>query len=79
VTQPFVPIVMRALVASAVIVALGLSACGVKGPLEPPPSAQATQKDEETDESRRPGVTRDGRSVAPRGEKKPFFLDWLLN
>ena len=36
--------VMRAALAAILISTIGLSACGRKGPLEPPPSAKATEE-----------------------------------
>lgn len=51
------------------IMVIGLSACGRRGPLEPPPGANAVQSEAEQ------GV--DGVEQAPR-EKRTFFLDFLL-
>ena len=52
----------------AAIMVLALSACGRKGPLEPPPSATAVQ-----------GENGDGEPApeAPPAQRK-FFLDFLL-
>jgi predicted small lipoprotein YifL len=36
------PVIFRVAVGVLILAALGLSACGRKGALEPPPSAQAT-------------------------------------
>ena len=70
----------RLALAGLLVAALGLSACGRKGPLDPPPGAQAQNA---------PGAPAAppqeqlydsaGNPLAPKGEKKPFFLDWLLN
>jgi predicted small lipoprotein YifL len=38
-------VILRAALAAVLISAVGLSACGRKGPLEPPPSAAATDQD----------------------------------
>ena len=63
-----------------VLMGLALSACGRKGPLEPPPSAV---------EQAKPAATADTGIMPPVGAKKPetkaapppdkpFFLDFLL-
>lgn len=63
-----------------VLMGLALSACGRKGPLEPPPSAI---------EQAKPAATADTGIMPPLGAKKPetkappppdkpFFLDFLL-
>ena len=63
-----------------VLMGLALSACGRKGPLEPPPSAI---------EQAKPAATADTGIMPPVGAKKPetkappppdkpFFLDFLL-
>ena len=58
-------IVSRVLIASTIVLAVGLAGCGRKAALDPPPSAAV--------------ATPDG-TKAPPPEKpnKPFFLDWLL-
>jgi predicted small lipoprotein YifL len=56
--------------------AFALSACGRKGPLDPPPSASlAGQEPAST------GLVMDseGRPIAPAGPKKRIPLDVLLN
>jgi predicted small lipoprotein YifL len=75
--------------------ALALGACGRKGPLDPPPSASiaepaqaapqaagpaslnpmATPAKKSTFEAFGPG----GEPIAPKGQKKPIFLDWLID
>lgn len=58
-------IVVRAVLAAVLISAVGLSACGRKGPLQPPPSAAATGEDGQKD----------------KGNEKPdrpFILDPLI-
>jgi predicted small lipoprotein YifL len=60
-------ILSRALIAGLVLAAVGLTGCGRKGPLEPPPSAAA--------------IGADGQKAPDTGAKKPdkpFVLDWLL-
>jgi predicted small lipoprotein YifL len=67
-------------------VALGLSACGRKGPLDPPPYAaapgtlQAAPPANAPGQDGRVGVTREGKAVAPSHTKdnRPFILDWLV-
>jgi predicted small lipoprotein YifL len=71
----------------ALVAALGLSACGRKGPLDPPPSAsQYSGQDASgpvtlgaTPEPQ-PGLGRDGKAAAPppSGQNKRFILDWLV-
>ena len=76
-------------------VALALSACGRKGPLDPPPGAAApSQPQAQTPGLMSPvgaapigappssgnsGFSSNGRAQAPRGEKKSIPLDVLLN
>jgi predicted small lipoprotein YifL len=74
----------------ALVAALGLSACGRKGPLDPPPSASAQHSAQAAPAgpailgSPQPGagvgVGRDGKAAAPppSGENRPFILDWLV-
>ena len=83
----------RLAAAGALIAALGLGACGRKGPLDPPPTAAAgeTQAQQPAvvnpiaspigSESSKgnPGVGENGLPLPPKGEKKPFLLDPLLN
>jgi len=71
--------------------ALGLTGCGRKGPLDPPPSAAVTQPaqaaapDSGVNPMARSAPTGpqafgpDGRPIAPQGVKKPLPLDWLLD
>ncbi len=53
----------------AAVMVLGFSACGRKGPLEPPPSATAVQ-----------GEAGEGEPAAAEAppEQRKFFLDFLL-
>ncbi|MGJ4932125.1 LPS translocon maturation chaperone LptM [Bradyrhizobium sp. HKCCYLS2038] len=70
--------------------ALLLAACGRKGPLElpanspPAPQMSAAPTDTTMDNAAKPGVFNsgygtDGAPAAPRGQKKPFILDPLLD
>ena len=61
--------------AAAALAAAGLSACGVKGPLEPPGGEAATQ----TGEAKSPEAAAAGtNSAAPKKAHEPFVLDPLL-
>ncbi len=53
----------------AAVMVLALSACGRKGPLEPPPSAPAAQGEN--------GEGEQAPAEAPP-ERRKFFLDFLL-
>jgi predicted small lipoprotein YifL len=56
----------------AALLALGLSGCGRKGPLDPPPASYApVQPAIETDA--------EGRPLAPPGERKRLPIDFLLD
>ena len=83
----------RLALAAVMMAALGLAACGRKGPLEPPPAA-ALADPQPT--AARPSLGEDNDAAAPSGEpaprraqasappaaspppKKSFFLDFLL-
>ncbi len=73
----------------ALVASLGLAACGRKGPLDPPPSAEAPVVEQPRQSSLNPiavqplggGGSGGGNDmlVAPPGQKKHIFLDNLLN
>jgi predicted small lipoprotein YifL len=67
--------VFRVAAVAALLLMLGvtLSACGRKGPLDPPPASLAgpQQSAIETDA--------EGRPIAPAGPKKRLPIDWLLD
>jgi len=77
----------------ALAAALGLTGCGRKGPLDPPPSAALTQPGQAATPEPALGANpmarapqtgprafdSTGRPVAPKGAKKPLPLDWLLD
>jgi predicted small lipoprotein YifL len=67
--------VLRIAAAIALVIALGvtLSACGRRGPLDPPPAALADPQSSalQTDPQ--------GRDIAPPGQKKRIPLDVLLD
>ena len=74
-TRPDRP-VLRAAMLGALVLALGLtlSACGRRGPLDPPPGASsgaATARGIELDSQ--------GRPLAPQGQKRRLPIDWLLD
>jgi predicted small lipoprotein YifL len=67
------------------VAALSLGACGRKGPLDLPPTANAptanVAPDTEADAAAKPGLfnaSPDSGPVAPKGAKRPFILDPLL-
>ena len=67
------PLVRAAAVATLLALGLTLSACGRKGPLDPPPGAFVG-----------PGgvlveADQEGRPIAPPGQKKRIPLDVLLD
>jgi predicted small lipoprotein YifL len=75
------PVFRLALIA-ALAAAISLSACGRKGPLDPPPGAslagqQITPEGVETRD--RPILGPDGKPLAPAGANKRIPLDVLLN
>jgi predicted small lipoprotein YifL len=89
---PFVPhrrdrTLARLAVLAALAAALVLTACGRKGPLDPPPLAATPAVG--ADGMPVPGAAPqqageasygpDGQPIAPRGPQKRIFLDWLLD
>jgi predicted small lipoprotein YifL len=75
----------------ALVLALPLSACGRKGPLDPPPGGYAfdpgtvrtpsSNLGQRREEERKPQPEYDeqGRPIAPRGPKKKLPGDWLID
>jgi len=72
------------------VAALALGGCGRKGPLDLPPTASsqqpaaAVQADPSADQASKPSVFNssygaDAPPAAPKGPKRPFVLDPLLN
>jgi predicted small lipoprotein YifL len=59
-------ILSRALIAGLLVAAVGLSGCGRRGALEPPPGASVTSTGEKAPDT------------GAKKPDKPFFLDWLL-
>jgi predicted small lipoprotein YifL len=76
-------LLLRSVMIGALAAATVLAGCGRKGPLEPPPSAQAPAPASRTDGRRtdepRPVMNNAGYPVAPPGEKKRIPLDWLID
>jgi predicted small lipoprotein YifL len=86
--------VFRLALIGALVVSLGLAACGRKGPLDPPPSASvAGEQQANPNLMSNPiaapigGQTKgsdtalgpNGLPLSPQGPKKHIFLDGLLN
>nr|WP_246820360.1 lipoprotein [Bradyrhizobium iriomotense] len=70
------------------LTALALAGCGRKGPLDLPPTASTANgvapTDTETEAQKTPSVFNptygaDAPPAAPKGKKKPFILDPLLD
>lgn len=81
---------LRLALVGALVASLGLAACGRKGPLDPPPSASATDAPAEQPKqsSLNPiamqpigSASQGGGNMleTPPGPKKRIFLDGLLN
>ncbi len=63
-----------------IVLSFSLTACGRKGPLDPPPRASAAPaSDQQQAQQSEPGEDEFGNPPAPRGQKKSFPLDVLLN
>jgi predicted small lipoprotein YifL len=74
----------------ALALALPLTGCGRKGPLDPPPggyqledipgrSAPVTRKGAKPAEEKQPDYDDEGRPIAPKGLKKKLPADWLID
>ena len=78
---------LRLALLGALAAALGLGACGRKGPLDPPPSASAAGEGQQVNPMTSPLVApigsqpQTGKANQPvvQGPKQPIFLDGLLN
>ncbi len=81
--RPFLRLALTAALAAS----LGLAACGRKGPLDPPPGASLAGETQpsmpgvmSTDPAtQNGGQTKGGQPAAPKGPKKQFLLDGILN
>jgi predicted small lipoprotein YifL len=74
--------VLRLALIGALVASIGLSACGRKGPLDPPPGASLAGQQitpEDIDTRDKPVIGRDGKPIAPAGQNKRIPLDVLLN
>jgi predicted small lipoprotein YifL len=74
----------RMAVAGTIAVSFTLTACGRKGPLDPPPRAQAQAQAQPVPQPGAPPVQAEvadeyGNPPEPKGQRKGFLLDWLLN
>ena len=67
--------VLRIAATAALVLALAatLSACGRKGPLDPPPASYVQPQPNQLE------ADPEGRTLAPPGEKKRLPIDWLLD
>ena len=69
----------------ALAISFALSGCGRKGALDPPPQAasqsnpQRQPQEQQQTSAAEPVEDEFGNPVVPRGQKKRFPLDWLLN
>ena len=63
-----------------IVLSFSLTACGRRGPLDPPPrSSAAPVSDQQQAQTGEPTEDEFGNPAAPRGQKKSFPLDVLLN
>jgi predicted small lipoprotein YifL len=67
----------RFVLIAALAAALGLAGCGRRGALEPPPSASISAPP--AGATGAPRYDAAGKPIKPAGQRKSFFLDWLLN
>ena len=76
------------LIAGLTVLALGVSGCGRKGPLDPPPGASLTPAEQQAQTQPQtpagifvaPGPAEETQTAeAAKGQKKRIFLDGLLN
>jgi predicted small lipoprotein YifL len=71
---------LRLAVIGALAMSFALTACGRKGALDlPPRSAAQPASQPQQQAAAEPTEDEDGNMVLPRGQKKGFLLDWLLN
>jgi len=69
---------VRFALAVLVAAALGLAACGRKGPLDPPPSAAVPPPPASAADASGAPATANPAAPPPPSQKKSFFLDPLL-
>jgi predicted small lipoprotein YifL len=70
---------LRVALIGALVASLGLTACGRKGPLDPPPGGSFTGAQVTPTSNDKPLYGPDGKVLVPAGTKKPIPLDVLLN
>ena len=70
---------LRIALIGALIASVGLTACGRKGPLDPPPGAYFPGAQATPTSTEKPLYGPDGKVLVPAGTKKPIPLDVLLN
>ena len=73
----------------ALALALPLTACGRKGPLDPPPGGQMldggvvrtpiSRTSAPPPPDAQPAYDENGRPIPPQGQKKKFIGDWLID
>ena len=71
----------RLAVIGVLALSFALTACGRKGPLDPPPRASAAPASDQPAQVQSAEAAEDenGLPVLPQGRKTRFPLDWLLN
>jgi predicted small lipoprotein YifL len=75
VTRPDRPVLRAAILGGlALVLGLTLSACGRRGPMDPPPGA-SSGADQPADIQ----LDAQGRPIAPVGQKRRLPIDWLLD
>jgi predicted small lipoprotein YifL len=82
VNRAFDRALVRFAILGALVAALGLSACGRKAGLDPPPATAAAvpAEDAAAPAPDMLGTDSEGRPVAAASsQRKHFFLDWLLD
>jgi predicted small lipoprotein YifL len=71
---------LRVAAVGALMIALGVSGCGRKSGLDPPPAASALPSPAEGQPEPPPVLGPDGRPVAPKnGQRRWTPLDWLID
>jgi predicted small lipoprotein YifL len=78
------PFLSRLALACALIAALGMTACGRKGPLDLPPGAGAADPPSGSPAERsatpaQPTIGPDGQPIAPQGPTRRIPLDLLID
>ena len=73
------PSLLRLAAIGALALSFALTACGRKGPLDLPPSAAAQPPSPQQRAESGPAEDEHGLPPPAQGQRKSFFLDWLLN